>query len=146
MFEGITWPSWIGTPSQLGLLLVVTGSIVLGYIKVLPKLLELKIGERASNKDRYTARVKELKEEVKACRDECDAQERRLQDQIDLLKTKINNEAWQRVQSEISLVHTLIQVVDAPQLKIILAALKQRSSLIPPEILEGAGNDDIEGA
>lgn len=143
MIENFSWPTWIGTPSQFGLLVVAIVSVVVAYIKVLPKMSELRIGSEQYNRAELVRQVSQATKDIKTCRDECAEQERKLQGQIDTLKTKINNEAWNRVQSEISLVHTLIQVVDAPQLKIILEALKQRSVTIPPEILEsneGADN------
>lgn len=123
----------------------VFAAVLIALIKIWPQLKQQSIDERLSIRDRYLLRIKELVQEVKDCRADCEEQERRLQGQIDGLKTKINNEAWQRVQSEISLVHTLIQVVDAPQLKLILDALKARSVTLP-HIIEGADGDGIERA
>lgn len=125
------WPSWVGTPSQFGLLVVVLGTIIIAWIKVWPKLRQLTIEERASIEDRNQTRIQGLVRDVKECREECREQEVRLTEKIDMLQNKINNEALQRVQSEISLVHTLLEIVDAPQLRLILAALEKRKTLLP---------------
>jgi hypothetical protein len=119
---------------------------LIALIRAWPKLKEIGVNERAGIRDPYLKRIRELAEDVKSCRRECDAQERRLRQEmddnkrecdqrerefkkeIDSLKEKMNNEAWQRVQSEISLVNTLIQVVDAPELRRILEALQKRSA------------------
>jgi hypothetical protein len=143
------FPSWLGSAPLWG----VFAMILITLIKVWPQLKQQGIDERLNIRDRYLARINEMRtevaiarEEVRQCKRDCDAQEVRLQGEIDILKNKLNNEAWQRVQSEISLVNTLIQVVDAPQLKAILAALEKRRTTLPPELIEGAEGHDLEGA
>jgi hypothetical protein len=156
MLEGVTWPAWIGTPSQLALLVVVSGSIIIGYIKVLPQILKLRQDERtskreleASERDRiagyYRTEVQALKERLEACEKKCSDDNTEAQKKIDYLQGRVSNEALQRVQSEISLVNTLIQVVDAPQLRTILTALEKRKVLLADLgslILNGEGAED----
>lgn len=125
MEEFINWPTWLGTPSQVLTLAI----IVITLIKTWP-IIQVKVIEaRLTREGRYGARISELEQSLKACHDEC-------QERIDKLQTKLTNEARQRIQSEISLVHTLISVVDAPQLRTILAALERRRSLILSEGIE----------
>jgi chromosome segregation ATPase len=133
------FPGWAGSVPMWG----VFAMILITLIKIWPQLRQQGIDERLNIRDRYLERIKDLVADVQHCRDECDAQERRLQAEIDILKDKLNNEAWQRVQGEISLVNTLIQIVDAPQLKAILAALEKRQRTLPPRIVKG---DSHEGA
>lgn len=121
-----SWPTWIGTPSQLGLLLAFVGSVFLAWLKVYPKILELNLTDQARKRSELYAHIDRLNAELKTCKDECDAQEVRLKEQIERLVTKVNNEERQRVQSEISLVKILIDIVPAPQLKAILDALQKK--------------------
>lgn len=67
--------------------------------------------------------VRTALEKLRACEEECDRR-------ITKLQNKINNEAMQRVQSEISLVRTLLQVVPAPELTTVLKALEARKILL----------------
>jgi hypothetical protein len=146
------WPTWLGTPSQVGLLVVV----FLALIKVWPTLRQQNIDAWLASKQSYVERIKDLERQVKECQadsikkdQDADKRERRLQDEIDALKTKINNEAWQRVQSEISLVSTLVAVVPNAELKIILEALQRRSALLPADVtalgkLEGDAKENEE--
>lgn len=146
------FPAWIGTLPAWGTFFMVLAAITITTIRIWPRLKELGITERQGIANNYINRIIELKNDVKQCREECDAQEVRLRkeiddnrrecddreeqlkNEVDHLKTKINNEAWNRVQSEISLVNTLIQVVDAPELRVILEALQKRSALMPASI------------
>lgn len=158
------FPAWIGTLPAWGTFFMVLAAITVAVVRIWPRLKELGITERQGIAQNYINRIIELKADVKECRDNCDAQEARLRKeiddnrkecdareedlkrQIDELKTKLNNEAWQRVQSEISLVNTLIQVVDAPELRVILEALQKRSSLLPAAITKlGGPIGDLEG-
>lgn len=158
------FPAWIGTLPAWGTFFMVLAAITVAVVRIWPRLKELGITERQGIAQNYINRIIELRAEVKECRDNCDAQEARLRKEIDdnrkecdareeqlkqevdRLKMKINNEAWQRVQSEISLVNTLIQVVDAPELRVILEALRQRSALLPAEITEiGGPVEDVRG-
>lgn len=131
------WPAWLGSPSQVVLLVLV----VIALIKIWPILQKQVFEARASREGRYGERIRHLEIELHKCHEECAAK-------IEKLQTKINNEAWQRVQSEISLVSTIIQVVDAPQLRQILAALERRKmTLIQIEAVENLAGpvDDAKG-
>lgn len=138
------FPAWAGSVPMWG----VFAMVLITLIKVWPVLRAQTLAERVNMRDRFLARVKELSAEIKTARDECDTLKRKMQEEIDLLKNKLNNEAWQRIQGEISLVHTLIEIVDAPQLKRILDALERRKTTLPPVILEahheGAEDNDPE--
>ena len=125
------WPDWIGTPSQLGLLLAFIGSAIIAYIKIFPKVLEIRMTSQQNLQTQDRERITELVAQIKEIEDRCDERERELMAIIDDLKSKINNEAWQRVQSEISLVSTLLEVVPAQQLKQILEALQKRKIVLP---------------
>jgi hypothetical protein len=151
LFSG--FPSWAGSVPLWGIFFMA----VIALIKAWPKLKEIGVQERQGIRDPYVKRIRELAEDVKQCRKECDEQEVRLRremeekgeahrareeelkGEIDALKNKMNNEAWQRVQSEISLVRTLIQVVDAPELRVILEALQKRSAIMPAEVTAISG-------
>jgi hypothetical protein len=130
-----SWPSWLGSPSQFALLIIV----ILALIKVWPIIQKQLMDARAGREGRYSKRIRELEDNLERCHRECG-------ERIDKLQTKINNEAMQRVQSEISLVSTIIQVVDAPQLKAILAALEKRKGLLLLDVEQISGPfGDIEG-
>lgn len=150
------FPTWAGNVPMWG----VFAMVLIALIKVWPKLKEIGVNERQGIRDPYIQRIRELADDVKHCRQECDEQERRLRheidgvkrgsdereaalkERIDVLRTRVNNEAFQRVQSEISLVNTLIQVVDAPQLRTILKALEDRKAILPSlvELKDKEGN------
>jgi biopolymer transport protein ExbB/TolQ len=154
------FPAWAGSVPMWG----VFAMVLIALIRVWPRLRELSIQERANVRDPYLRRIAELAADVKDCREscekqekelreeiaqnkrECDDRETRLKDEIDSLKTKINNEAWQRVQSEISLVNTLVQVLPSAELKLILDALQKRSALMPATVTAlGGPVDDVKG-
>lgn len=124
--EWFVWPSWIGTPSQFGLLILAVGSVTVAWFKIWPRMKELGIGERQKEREDLLGRIRELRDFVTVCEKKCDDQAERLQGIIDGLRDKITNEALQRMQSEISLVNTLIEVVDAPQLRAVLHALEAK--------------------
>lgn len=126
MFEGIAWPSWIGTPSQFAVAVMVAGSILIAYFKVWPIIRQQNIDERLKTSGNYIERISVLETQVRECEQRSDEREARLQEKVERLQTSLNNEVAQRVQSEISLVNTLIEVVDAPQLRAILKALEQK--------------------
>lgn len=145
------WPAiqpYVGTVPMWAMLAI----IVVAYLQMRPKMKAVEIKERESIRDPYLTRINELREDVEKCRQECNLQERELREEIDSnkkacdereealkkeiddLKTKINNEAWQRTQSEISLVTTLVQVLPDPLLKKVLEALNRRSVSQPGAI------------
>ena len=102
-------------------------TVIIALIKIWPKMREQGIAERLSIKDGYKDTIKDLEARVEQCHRESRQRERELQDEINTLKLRLSNEALQRIQSEISLVQTLIQIVpDAEQLKNIMAALESR--------------------
>lgn len=119
-------PPWMGSLPAWSLLILVIGWIVLQRVKNQPVIRQQDIDERLAIKSGYIGRITQLEADVLLCRENCDAQEIRLQTKIDRLQDQLNNEAIQRVQGEISLINTLIDVVDAPQLKAILQALEKR--------------------
>lgn len=136
------WPSWVGGVPALATLIIVIGYIVIQWLKNQPVMAQQKIDERLNIKTGYRDTIARLEQQVHECHEESRERERQLQDEIDVLKARINNEAFQRVQSEISLVNTLIQVVDAPQLQIILKALEAKQVRL--SVLQRAGAEDAE--
>lgn len=150
MPEWITWPQWVGTPSQVGLLLVVIGTVLIAYIKVWPVLLEARITERHKERQELRARITELEKAVEDCRRECDRQTALLQDEIGDLQETIYGMRRQHVQEQISLINAIIESVDNPVLKKMLGALESvRSNLPGVKIIPGAGagrneDDDAE--
>lgn len=151
MLEGITWPAWIGTPSQLALLVVVSGSIILGYIKVLPNILKLRKEEREGRRQADADERENIASYYRERLTGCEQRIKELTELVEALQQKIAGDAMQRVQSEISLVNVLIQVVDAPQLRQVLDALESRKiSLAGQQLLEIANDkgadDEIQRA
>jgi hypothetical protein len=115
--------------------------IILAFIKVWPIIRQQNIDFTAAARKAYEDRIvaAEAKtqracDRLAECERLCDEREEAFKNTIDELKTQINNEAWNRVQSEISLVNTLIAIVDAPQLRVILEALQRRSNSLPAAI------------
>jgi hypothetical protein len=126
------WPIWLGGVPAGATFLIVLGYIVIQYLKNQPLIQRQNMEERLNVKRGYKDRIKELEFQVDRCHEESRRREYELQSEIDALKEKMNNEAWQRVQSEISLVSILLEVVEAPQMKAILDALKVKQARMPP--------------
>jgi transcriptional regulator of NAD metabolism len=105
-----------------------------------------KIDERLSIKTGYIGRITSLEAAMKKNQEECEKDKEELRDIIEQLREKIRNEAEQRVQGEISLVSTLIQIVDAPQLKAILKALEQRQVRLQVANIQEISDNQRAGA
>jgi seryl-tRNA synthetase len=130
-------PPWMGSVPAWTTLVMVVGYIIIQWIKTRPAVLQHQIQERLNVSDSNLERIKHLEAAVRQCQLECEQHKTLLNKKCETLQERLNNEAMQRVQSEISLVNTLIQVVDAPQLKIILAALEARQTrMLKVEIVE----------
>lgn len=113
-------PSWIGTVPQWGMLIVLCIAIVRTSPQWLSALLTAAHNKRAS----YANRITELEEAVKFCREECDRQ-------TGLLYEEIHGMRRQHVQEQISLINSIIQSVDAPQLKLFLRTLESVQRNLP---------------
>ena len=120
-------PDWAGTAPMW----LIFGAIVTTLIKTWPVIMERVEMAREGRRAHAGGRIGELEALLDECRKECDRRDEIYKTEIDALKTKINNEAWQRVQSEISLVNTLVQLLPNNELKLILEALQKRSALLP---------------
>lgn len=131
------WPAWLGTPSQFALLAVVVITLIKTWPLIQKNLMDAKLLKEGG----YAKRITDLEGKLDECKRDCDERDRTSQTTIDSLKQQINNEAWQRVQSEISLVNTLIQIVPNPMLGQILEALKKRSGTLQPIELDGPVKD-----
>ncbi len=140
------WPSWMGGLPALATFIMVAGYIIQQWVKNRPTMQQQEIDERRARSSTYQGRITTLENQVRECHERSERREAELQGEIDLLKDKINNEAMQRVQSEISLVNTLIQIVPADELKKILTELENRQiRLVTIRQLEAKGaegNDD----
>lgn len=120
-------PSWVGSVPAWTTLIVVIGYILIQVVKNHPVVEQQKITERLNIKEGYVRRISDLEKAVKECQDECKKQQDESAKIIQTLQEKLNNEAMQRVQGEISLVSTLIQIMpDAEQLRRVMAALEAR--------------------
>lgn len=135
--------NWLlsGTAPQWGVLFLLAVVVV----RTSPQWLTVWSTLKLARQERVAARITELETSVRECREECDRQ-------TDSLHQKLRNEAEQRVQSEISLVSTLVQIVDAPQLRAILTALESRKTILAAASVQvlggplraGADGDDLE--
>jgi hypothetical protein len=141
-------PPWAGNVPVWILLAVVIAGLVREWLKTQPVREQQKIDERLKIKEGYMGRINDLEDAVRECQRECEQHKKELREVINKLQDRVNNEARQRVQGEISLVSTLLKVVDAPQLKIILAELEKRQTsmaLLNVQLLGSEGADDAEG-
>lgn len=140
-------PSWAGNIPVWILLAIVFAGLVREWLKTQPVREQQKIDERLKIKEGYIGRINDLEDAVRECQRECEEHKKELRKVIDQLQDRVNNEARQRVQSEISLVSTLLKVVDAPQLKIILDELEKRQTtmaLLNVQFVESKGADDAK--
>lgn len=132
-------PSWVGTAPQWAMMIL----LAIAVVRTSPQWLEAMFTAVQNRRSADRKRITELEAAIAECRRLCDEQDARLQQKIEDLQHKLSNEALQRVQSEISLVHTLIQIVDAPALKAVLTALERRQTLLF-ELAPAKGADDEE--
>lgn len=146
-------PPWIGSVPAWSALIIMLGYIAIQALKNKPVLNQQAIDDRHRIKEGYVKRIEVLEAAVKECERKCDEREEIFKEQIEKLQERIRNEAEQRVQSEISLVATLIDVVPAEQLKKVLAALQAKQvrlqslaveALSGPLTRAGADGDDSE--
>lgn len=106
-------PVWAGTVPQWGMFILLAIAVVRVSPQWLNSLLTATQNKRASQGQRIT----ELEEAVKFCREECDRQ-------TEMLHKEIHGLRRQHIQEQISLINTIIQSVDAPQLKLFLRTLE----------------------
>lgn len=128
MFEGLEWPSWLGTPSQFALLVL----FAIALIKVWPILRAQTIAAREKARGELWTEVRDLRELLRKCQKDCDDYKRDSE-------AKILGIERNRLQEQISLINALMDgaQVDNPQLARIRATLEALQ-------IKGAGND-IEG-
>lgn len=119
-------PPWVGSFPLWALFLTVVGTLIKTWPLIQKNLIDAKMLKAGG----YAKRITELEDKLSNCEVKCDEREVLFKKEIDDLKQKLNNEAWQRVQSEISLVATLVQIVPNPMLGQILEALKRRSTTL----------------
>lgn len=145
-------PDWMGSLPAWATFFVVVGYIVVQWLKNQPALRKQESEERQHDRDTDQDRIKRLETLVEECHAQSRIREAELQEEIDTLKMRLSNEALQRIQSEISLVQTLIQIVpDAAQLKAIIAGLESRQVRMVREEMnrlnvEKEAGDENEGA
>lgn len=123
-------PDWAGTMPQW----LLFATVVLGFFKIWPTIRQQNFDFTAAAKKAYDERILKLEDDLKECARLSDEREDMFKAEIDRLKTKINNEEWQRVQGEISLVNTLVQLLPNDELRIILEALQRRSTTLPGSV------------
>lgn len=106
-------PVWAGTVPQWGMFVLLAIAVVRVSPQWLSSLLTATQNKRASQGKRIT----ELEEAVRFCREECDRQ-------TEILHNELHGMRRQHVQEQISLINTIIQSVNAPQLKLFLRTLE----------------------
>jgi len=115
-------PDWVGTAPQWGMFIL----LVIAFIRVSPEWLRILVEDQRAKRNRLGGRISELEAEIKRCHNECDQRIRAVQ-----------NELWgqrrQNIQAQISLVNTIIQTVDAPELKKFLAVLENVQATLQVE-------------
>lgn len=130
MFEGLPELSpLIGTIPQWGMFIL----LAIAVVRTSPQWLQTLITAAKDRKDRLGKRISELEQKLHDCEEKCDQREAVFKEEIDRLKTKVNNEAWQRTQSEISLVTTLVRILPKPELQQVLEALQRQSRMLPAD-------------
>lgn len=141
------WPEWIGSPSQFGLLVIVFAAF-----------LRWSLPWRKMSIDEGTQIRKELREELvkvrgehKVCEDALRSAQKELgvlRDEVNDLENRVAGLRRQHVQEQISLINSIIESVDAPQLKTFLKTLESVQRSLPRIEIEEQRNERIsdEGA
>jgi hypothetical protein len=115
-----TLPGWITALSTS----TAAGSLIIAYWKRGVKLRQLSNEDRADHRDHIAEEMAALRQNVHNLRDELHRCESQCREEISKLTEEIWGEKRQRVAEQISLINTILNTVDAPQLKTLLATLE----------------------
>jgi len=102
----IDWPAWLGTPLQGGAFVL----LLILAVKTSPAWLTTWSTMRLAKSNANAERIAALERQVKECRDECAAQERRLLDQIHGLRTQRNTE-------QLAIMRAIVRMSGDPMVK-----------------------------
>jgi hypothetical protein len=129
----LVWPEWLGTPSQLALLVIV----ILALIKMWP-IIQAKVLEATLVREgRYGERIKHLEEELQRCHEECSKK-------IESLRDTIMGMRDQRAAEQIAMMRAILRTVESPELR---KQLEMLEALQPGEHVQYLGQitGDKEG-
>lgn len=130
--EGFTleWPAWLGSPSQVALLVIV----IVTLIKTWPIIQRNILDAKERRESRYSQRISELEKAVTSCQQECEDHKEELRQQIGKLERQRLDDRAQNLQEQISLVAILVKNVDNPMLAQILETLQAHKRRLPMEL------------
>lgn len=131
-------PNWVGSVPQWGMFIL----LLIAVVRTSPQWLGVWSNMKLQASNRVATRITELEsnlreahrdydEKIQKCRDDCDKQTKFLQDEIGDLEDAIAGMRKQHIQEQISLINTIIESVDAPQLKLFLRTLETVQRNLP---------------
>lgn len=118
-----TLPGWITAGG--------ISTLVIAYWKRGIAVRRLDNEDRADRRDHIAEEMEALRQNIKELRDELHACEEQCRQDIGKLTEELWGKKRQRVAEQISLINTILNTVDAPQLKTLLATLESIQVRLP---------------
>jgi hypothetical protein len=99
-------PDWVGTAPQWGLFIV----FAIAVIKTSPQWLTTWSALRLAKSNRNSSRIKDLEEQVRVCREECDRDRRNFRIEIEGLRKQRNTE-------QLAIMRAIVRMSSDPEVK-----------------------------
>lgn len=103
---GFQWPQWIGTPSQLALVVIVILALIKAWPIIQAKVLEATLVREG----RYGERIQHLESELKRCHEECNVK-------IERQNTIIMGMRDQRSAEQLAMMRAILRTIEDPVLR-----------------------------
>jgi hypothetical protein len=100
------------------------GQLSIAAQKVAVEAKQVANADAADVRDHFAGEIKELRDELRRCEEDCDRRLGIAEARMRALEEELWGEKRQRVAEQISLINTIVNTVDAPELKALLKSFE----------------------
>jgi hypothetical protein len=126
-------PAWAGTVPQWGLFFL----LLIAVVRTSPQWISAWVKMRLVRSNQNAERIRELVQQVRECRTECD-------EKIEALQLEIYGIRTQRVSEQIALMRAILRTVESPELRKQLELLEAMQISLPPVNVGGPIKDGVK--